>query len=118
METIRRINPGTRMSAAVVHGETIYLSGQVADDPSKDAGDQTRQILTKIETLLSQAGSDKKHILFANVWLADIATYDEMNAAWDAWVAKDALPARATVESKLAEPQYRVEIAVIAATAS
>lgn len=112
------MKPGPRMSAAVVHGDTIYLSGQVADDPSAGVTDQTRQILSKIESLLESAGSDKLHILSANVWLADIATYDEMNAVWDAWIAKDAPPARATVESKLAKPQFKVEIAVIAAKAS
>lgn len=103
------------MSAAVVHGDTIYLAGQVADDPSTDAADQTRQILAKIDTLLAQAGSDKQHVLSANVWLADIASYDDMNVVWDAWIAPDAPPARATVESRLAKPEYKVEIGVIAA---
>lgn len=118
MPAIERIKPTQRMSAAVVHGDTIYLAGQVADDPSKDVADQTRQILAKIDSLLASAQSDKRHILSANVWLADIATYDEMNAVWDAWVAKDAPPARATVESKLAKPEYKVEIALVAAKAS
>lgn len=111
---IERINPGARMSAAVVHANTIYTAGQVAAEPPDVAG-QTRAILAKIESLLEQAGSDKTHILSANIWLADIATFEEMNAVWDAWVSKEALPARATVESKLAGPQYKVEIAVIAA---
>lgn len=106
------------MSAAVVHENTIYLAGQVANEPSRDVADQTREILAKIESLLELAGSDKNHILFANIWLADIATFEEMNAVWDAWVSKDAPPARATVESKLAGTEYKVEIAVVAAKAS
>lgn len=118
MQTIERIRPNVRMSAAVVHGDTIYLAGQVADDPSKDLADQTRQILAKIDSLLASVGSDKLYILSANVWLADIDGYDDMNAVWDAWVAKDAPPARATVESRLAKPEYKIEIAVIAAKAS
>jgi enamine deaminase RidA (YjgF/YER057c/UK114 family) len=117
MHPIERIKPGTRMSAAVVHGETIYLAGQVAGDASADVADQTRQILAKIESLLAEAGSDKMHILFANIWLADIADFESMNAVWDAWVAKEAPPARATVESRLAGPNYKVEIAAIAAKA-
>ena len=115
--TIRRIKTGPRMSQAVVHGNTVYLAGQVADDPSADVAGQTRQILAKIDALLAEAGSDKTRILSANIWLADISTFGEMNQVWDAWVPQGHAPARATVESKLAAPQYRVEIGVIAATA-
>jgi enamine deaminase RidA (YjgF/YER057c/UK114 family) len=117
MHSIERIRPGSRMSAAVVHGDTIYLSGHVAADLSAGAADQTRQILANIEKVLAAAGSDKAHVLFANVWLADIADYDEMNGVWDAWIAPDAPPARATVEAKLAKPEFKVEIAVVAAKA-
>ncbi len=113
--TIRRIKTGPRMSQAVVHGDTVYLAGQVADDPSADVAGQTRQILAKIDALLAEAGSDKTRILSANIWLADISTFGEMNQVWDAWVPQGHAPARATVESKLAAPQYRVEIGVIAA---
>lgn len=113
--TIARIQPGPRMSAAVVHGNTVYLAGQVADDGSADVRGQTEQVLKKIDALLAAAGSDKSRILSANVWLADIKAFNEMNAVWDQWVAKGNPPARATVEAKLAAPQYKVEIAVIAA---
>jgi enamine deaminase RidA (YjgF/YER057c/UK114 family) len=113
--TIERIKTGPRMSQAVVHGDTVYLAGQVADDPSADVAGQTRQILAKIDSLLAEAGSDKTRILSANIWLADISTFGDMNQVWDAWVPQGHAPARATVESKLAAPQYRVEIGVIAA---
>ena len=104
------------MSQAVVYGDTVYLAGQVADDPSADVAGQTQQILAKIDSLLAEAGTDKTRILSANIWLADISTFGEMNQVWDAWVPQGHAPARATVESKLAAPQYRVEIGVIAAT--
>jgi enamine deaminase RidA (YjgF/YER057c/UK114 family) len=102
------------MSRAVVHGDTVYLSGHVASDTSDGVASQTQQILARIEDVLTQAGSDKSRILSANVWLADIASYDEMNEVWDAWVVPGAPPARATVEAKLAG-DYKVEISVIAA---
>jgi enamine deaminase RidA (YjgF/YER057c/UK114 family) len=114
--SIRRIRPGPRMSAAVIHGNTIYLAGQVAD---KAAGggvaEQTREILGIIDAILAEAGSDKTHLLSATIYLPDIATFAEMNSVWDEWVAKGHTPARATVEAKLAAPKYAVEIACIAA---
>jgi enamine deaminase RidA (YjgF/YER057c/UK114 family) len=114
--SIERIEPGPRMSRAVVFNGTIYTAGHVPDDASADVAGQTRQVLARIESTLALAGSDKAHILSATIYLADIATFDEMNAVWDAWVAGLEPPARATVEAKLAGPQYRVEIALIAAT--
>jgi enamine deaminase RidA (YjgF/YER057c/UK114 family) len=114
--TIARFHAGPRMSQAVVHGGTVYLAGQVADQAKgKSVSEQTREILAKIEALLAEAGSDKARILSATVYLADIATFAEMNTAWDAWVASGHAPARATVEARLAAPEYTVEIACIAA---
>lgn len=114
--SITRIGTGPRMSAAVVHGDTVYLAGQVAV-AAKGASvtEQTRDILGIIDSLLAQAGSDKTKLLSASIWLTDISTFGEMNAVWDAWVAPGCTPARATVEAKLATPEYKVEIAVIAA---
>ena len=113
--SVRRIDVGPRMSQAVVHGNTVYLAGQVAADPKADVTGQTEQILGQIDRLLKEAGTDKTKILSANVWLADIKTFADMNKAWDAWVPKGNTPARATVEAKLAAPDYKVEIACIAA---
>jgi enamine deaminase RidA (YjgF/YER057c/UK114 family) len=112
---IERLQPGPRMSQAVIHAETVYLAGQVADDTSADVTGQTRQILAAIDRLLAAAGTDKTRILSATVYLADIGTFAEMNAAWDAWVPAGHTPARATVEARLAAAVYRVEIQVIAA---
>lgn len=113
--SIERIDAGKRMSQAVVHGNTVYLAGQIADDPSQDVAGQTKQILGKIDALLKRAGTDKSKLLSANIWLSDIATFNQMNGEWDAWVIEGSTPARATVEAKLAAPQYKVEIAVVAA---
>lgn len=114
--SIERIGVGPRMSKAVVHGSTVYLAGQVADKAAGGSvADQTRDILAIIDGLLAQAGTDKTKILSANIWLADISTFAEMNGVWDSWVSTGNTPARATVEAKLAAPQYTVEIAVIAA---
>ena len=114
---ITHIQPGRRMSRAVVHAGVVYTAGHV-DDSAPDVTGQTRAILAKLEAVLAEAGTDKSRLLSANIWLADIAGFDEMNAVWDAWVAGHEPPARATVEAKLAGPQYRVEIAVIAAMPS
>jgi enamine deaminase RidA (YjgF/YER057c/UK114 family) len=104
------------MSQAVVHGGLAFLAGQVAlDAPGGSVADQTRSILARIEDLLGRAGSDKTRILSATIWLADMATFGEMNAVWDAWVPPGAAPARATVEARLAAPEFKVEIAVVAA---
>jgi enamine deaminase RidA (YjgF/YER057c/UK114 family) len=114
--TIRRIDPGVRMSQAVVHGNTVYLAGQVASEAKgAPVRDQTAAILKRIDDLLAQAGTDKTKILSTTIWLADMATFAEMNSVWDKWVSPGNTPARATVEAKLAAPEYVVEIAVIAA---
>lgn len=112
--SIKRHQVGPRMSQAVVHGNTVYLAGQVAgDEPTTKA--QTEAILRKIDGLLAAAGSNKSKLLSATVYLADMKKYDEMNSAWDAWVDPTSTPARATVEAKLAATKYLVEIAVVAA---
>lgn len=113
--SIKYLKPGPRMSQATIHGSTVYVAGQVAADPVPDVKKQTAQILAQIDGLLKDAGSDKTKLLSANIWLADVRYFPDMNSVWDAWVAAGHTPARATVEAKLAGPQYLVEIAVIAA---
>jgi enamine deaminase RidA (YjgF/YER057c/UK114 family) len=112
--SIKHIDPGSRMSRAVTHNGVVYTAGHV-DNTVADVAGQTTNILAKLERLLAEAGSDKSRILSANIWLADITTFAEMNAVWDAWVEPGHPPARATVETKLASPEYKVEIAFIAA---
>ncbi len=114
--SITRIGAGKRMSEAVIHGGKVYLAGMVAETTvGKSVKEQTADILTQIDAVLKQAGTDKTKILKANIWLTDIATFSQMNEAWDAWVAPGQTPARATVESKLAGPGLDVEIMVEAA---
>lgn len=116
MSDIKRIEPGPRMTQAVVHGSTVYLAGQVAlRAPGASVTDQTKDILAKTDELLAAAGTDKTKLLSATIWLTDIGTFAEMNAVWDAWVSAGNTPGRACVEAKLAAPQFTVEIAVIAA---
>jgi enamine deaminase RidA (YjgF/YER057c/UK114 family) len=112
--TITRIEAGARMSQAVVHGDTVYLAGQVGA-PGQSVTEQTKAILVQIEALLGATGSNKANILMATIWLADMADFAEMNAVWDAWVAGQDAPARATGEARLATPDYKVEIIVVAA---
>src|SRR5487761_2030826 len=113
--SIQRLGIGARMSKAVVHGSTVYLAGQVADKAvGASVPEQTREILGIIDAILAEAGTDKTKILSATIYLADIATFAHMNSEWDKWVPQGHTPARATVEAKLAAPQYTVEIAVIA----
>ena len=114
--SIQRIEPGPRMSKAVAHGDTVYLSGQVADKAKRGSvAEQTTEILGIIDALLAKAGTGKANILSVNIWLSDIGTFAEMNSIWDKWVDTSQPPARATVEARLAAPDYKVEIACIAA---
>ena len=114
MSDIKRIETGPRMSQAVVHNGTVYLAGQVGK-PGTSVTEQTREVLAQIDRLLAEAGSDKTRILSAQIWMADMANFAEMNAVWDAWVPAGHAPARATGESALATPDYKVEIIVVAA---
>jgi enamine deaminase RidA (YjgF/YER057c/UK114 family) len=113
--SIQRLHIGPRMSDAVIHGNTVYLSGQVAEDGSTDVESQTRDILRQIDALLAEAGTDKSRLLTATVYLTDISSFAAMNRAWEEWVDRSNPPARATVEARLASPDYLVEIQAIAA---
>ncbi len=116
MGDITRIEPGKRMSNAVIHNGLVYLAG-VVGSPTGTAESQTREILAEIDRLLALAGSDKTRILRAQIWLANIGSFAEMNAVWDEWVAPGNAPARATGEARLAAPGYLVEIIVTAVQA-
>ncbi|TNC50444.1 RidA family protein [Rubellimicrobium rubrum] len=114
MTDIRRIGPGPRMSEAVVYNGVVHLAGQVGA-PGESVTVQTRAVLAEVDRLLAEAGTTKARILTAQIWLADIGTFSEMNAVWDAWVDRENPPARWTGEAKLATPDYKVEIIVMAA---
>jgi enamine deaminase RidA (YjgF/YER057c/UK114 family) len=113
--TIQRQEVGPRMSKVVVHGDTVYLAGLVADKArGQSVGEQTKEILGMIDGFLQQAGTDKSKLLQATIWLQDIRTVDEMNKVWDAWVSPNNTPARACIEARLQSPALMVEIRVIA----
>lgn len=113
--SIKRLQPEARLAGAVVHGGIVYLAGQVADDATADIEGQTADILRQIDALLEEAGTDKQHLLSVQIYIADMGEIAGMNRAWDAWVDRNHLPARATVEAKLYDPAWRLEITGIAA---
>jgi len=113
--SIQRLHVGPRMSEVAIHNGVVYLAGQVADDPSLDIEGQTGQVLAAIDRLLGEAGSDKTQILQATIFLKTIDDFSAMNAVWDKWVPAGKTPPRATVEARLARPEYLVEVKIIAA---
>lgn len=112
---IQRSHTNQRMSQIVIHGDTVYLAGQVAADATADIETQTQQVLDKIDALLEEAGSDNSRILSAQVWVANISQFARMNEVWDAWVPEGHAPARACTEARLVNPDFLVEIGIIAA---
>jgi enamine deaminase RidA (YjgF/YER057c/UK114 family) len=113
---VQRFDVGARMSEMAVHNGTVYLAGQVAaSNPAPDIGGQTRQVLDAIDALLARAGTSKAKIVMTQIFLADLADFPGMNAVWDAWVVAGQTPPRATVQAKLAKPEWKVEIVVTAA---
>ena len=115
--SIQRLHTGDRMSQVVIHGDTVYLAGQVAQKaPGESVTQQTKAILAQIDELLAEAGTDKYSVLSATIWLTSMDNFNEMNEVWDAWSTGGNAPCRACVESpRLAASQYAVEIGVIAA---
>ncbi len=103
------------MSGIVIHGDTIYLAGQVAHGAAHDIKAQTRAILDNIDAQLASVGSNKSKILSANIWIADFADFGGLNEVWNAWIDPDDMPARACVRAELASPNFLVEIMVTAA---
>jgi len=113
--SIERMSGNQRMSKIVIHGDTVYLAGQVASDPSADIKVQTEQVLEKIDALLIEAGSSREKILSTQIWIAHMGLFAEMNEVWDAWVPPGYAPVRACVEAHLARGELLVEMMVIAA---
>lgn len=115
MSNIKRLNVEHRYSDVAIYNGVAYLAGQVPADATAGIVVQTRQVLQTIDQLLAASGTDKSKILMAQIFLSDLADYDGMNSAWDEWVAADNAPPRATVQAKLANPAWKVEIVVTAA---
>ena len=114
--SLKRIHVGPRMSGIVINSNNVHLSGMTAARrEGRSVAEQTGDILKRIDELLADAGTSKEHLVQVNIWLSDITTFDEMNSVWDQWVAPGCTPARATVEARLALPDIKVEIQVLAA---
>ncbi len=116
--TIIRQETQQRMSRIVIHNDTVYLCGQVAEDASKDIQEQTLTMLNKVDALLNQAGSDREHILSATIYIKSMSLFSQMNEVWDNWAPEGHAPARACVEASMARKELLVEISVIAAVKS
>ena len=116
MNTIARMEATDRMSKIVIHQDTVYLCGQVADNGEAPIGPQTENMLAKVERLLQQAGSGKEHMLSATIYLRDMKDFAGMNAVWDQWVPQGHAPVRACVEARMARPDLLVEISIVAAS--
>jgi enamine deaminase RidA (YjgF/YER057c/UK114 family) len=112
---LKRLHVGKTLSEAAIHNGVVYLAGQVAENMAQDIAGQTREVLGHIDRLLAESGSDKSRILSCQIYLADIGEFAAMNAVWNDWVAECNSPPRATVEARLAEPEWRVEMVVTAA---
>ncbi|MFT6917219.1 MAG: enamine deaminase RidA (YjgF/YER057c/UK114 family) [Motiliproteus sp.] len=113
--SITRYQTSARMSKIVVHNQTVYLCGQVAEDRSVAISEQTRSMLAKVDALLESVGSSSNRLLSATLYLKDMADFEAMNLVWEAWVGEGQAPARACVEARMASPELLVEISVIAA---
>lgn len=112
---MQRFHVGNRYSEMAVFQNVAYLAGQVPDDATQDITGQTRQVLAMVDQLLAEAGTDNTHLLMVQIYLADLVDYDAMNAVWDAWVPRGHAPPRATVQARLARPEWKIEIVVTAA---
>lgn len=112
---IQRFQVGKRLSEMAVYNGIAYLAGQVPEDDTLDMYGQTKQVLAEIDKWLAEAGTDKSRILMAQVFVANMIEFDEMNRAWDEWVAEGNSPPRAAIEAKLANPNWKVEIVITAA---
>ena len=111
---IVRRHTNERLAQSVACGPFVFLSGQVARETANEGVEaQTREILSRIDALLAEAGSSRAHILQATIWMADMADVPTMNGVWEAWIPAGAVPARATVQAVLARPSCRIEIAVV-----
>lgn len=112
---VQRFEKNVRRSRVSVHGNTVYLAGQVADDVSLDIVGQTKQALANVDKMLALAGTNKSHIMSVTIWIKSMADVAKMNEVWDGWIDKESPPSRACAAVELARPEVKVEFIVIAA---
>ena len=112
---ITRFHVGARLSESAVFNGVVYLAGMVPEAGDTDIEGQTRDVLNQIEQRLREAGSDKSRLLRVQIYLSNIEDIQAMNTVWDAWVTPGNTPPRATVEARLANPNYKIEVVATAA---
>ncbi|MEM9443218.1 MAG: RidA family protein [Pseudomonadota bacterium] len=112
MSNIKRTPGGAEGRCRKVEHQGLVWT--VATGPGDTVAEQTKTTLSVIEASLLEAGTDKHHILEAVVYLRDMATKQEMDAVWCAWIPDDGWPCRACVGADLA-PGDLVEIKLTAA---
>ncbi len=112
---LRRFHVGDRLCEMTVYNGTVYLAGQVASDATQDIRGQTTQVLAMIDKLLAEAGTDKAHILMCQIFISDLADFAAMNEIWEDWLAPGDAPPRATIQARLAKPEWKIELVVTAA---
>ena len=112
---ITRFHVGARLSESAVFNGVVYLAGMVPEAGDTDIEGQTRDVLNQIEQRLREAGSDKSRLLRVQTYLSNIDDIQAMNTVWDAWVTPGNTPPRATVEARLANPNYKIEVVATAA---
>ena len=111
---IKRIGGTNRYSDVVIQDRVAYLSGVV---PSKESSvyEQTKEVLSNIDRLLTSINTSNKNILNMTIYLTDETTYEEMNKAFDEWIPEACAPARATIGNvKFPNPMWKIEITVTA----
>jgi len=115
---LTRLHTGPRMSQVTVFNGVVYLAGQI---PRANLGasieEQTAEVLSNVERLLHEAGSDKSRILFCQIFLRSLDDFAGMSRVWDDWVVLGATPPRATVQAQLATRTCLIEVVTTAALA-
>ena len=106
-------------SQAIQAGQTVYVSGQLPIDPStgafagEDIKSQTRQSLTNIKAILTEAGMSMADVTKTTVLLADIAEFGAMNEVYAEFFAEP-FPARADFQVAALPKAAKVEIECVA----
>lgn len=105
---------------AVEHNGLVITSGQLPIDPATGAFPdgiqaQTRQSLTNVKAILTEAGTDMDHVLKTTVFLSDMNNFAAMNEVYATFFTEGSYPSRSAVEVARLPKDALVEIEVIAA---
>ena len=105
-------------------GEMLFIAGQIPLDPQSgkivgegDITAQTKQVMSNIEAILVEAGSNWENVVKTSVFLSDLTNFTPMNQVYAQYFAEDTAPARACVEVSRLPKDVLVEIECIAVIA-